>query len=105
MVNLIVETFETNNFSSFPWQMSGNKPWQMTSTNPYSGFYCLRSGAITHSQKSVMDLHLLVSGAGVVSFARRVSSEPDFDRLRFLIDDVEMGAWSGNVPWGEVLFP
>lgn len=105
MVNPIVETFETNNFSSFPWQMSGNKPWQMTSTNPYSGFYCSRSGAITHSQKSVMDLHLLVSADGVVSFARRVSSEPDFDRLRFLIDDVEMGAWSGNVPWGEVLFP
>lgn len=105
VVNPLVETFETNNFYSYFWQMSGNKPWQTTSSGAYSGKYCARSGTITHGQQSGMEIHLLVSAEGVVSFARRVSSEAGFDRLRFLIDDVEMGSWSGEAPWEEAHFP
>ena len=105
VLNPVVETFETNNFYSFFWQMSGDKPWQTTASYPYSGKYCARSGVITHGQQSGMEIQLLVSDEGIVSFARRVSSEPGFDRLRFLVDSVEMGAWSGEVPWEEVSFP
>lgn len=105
IVNAIIETFEIPNFLDFAWQMSGNKPWQATNSNPYSGSFCARSGTITHNQKSVMEIQLLVSEEGIVSFARRVSSESDYDFLRFLVDDVELGAWSGEIPWGEVIFP
>lgn len=105
IVNAIIETFEIPNFLDFAWQMSGNKPWQATNSNPYSGTFCARSGTITHNQQSVMEIHLLVSEEGIVSFARRVSSESEYDFLRFLVDDVELGAWSGEVPWGEVIFP
>lgn len=105
VVNPILETFESNTFYTYNWLMSGNKPWQISPTNPYSGKYCARSGTITHNQKSVMEINLSVSAEGMVAFARRVSSEAGFDRLRFLIDDVEMGAWSGEVPWAEVSYP
>jgi hypothetical protein len=105
IVNAIIETFEIPNFLGFAWQMSGNKPWQITNSNPYSGTFCARSGTITHNQKSVMEIQLLVSAEGIISFARRVSSESDYDFLRFLVDDVELDAWSGEIPWGEVIFP
>jgi hypothetical protein len=43
--------------------------------------------------------------AGDVRFFRKVSSEPDFDRLTFYIDGVEEGKWSGEEDWAEVSFP
>ncbi len=105
LINPIIETFESHNFLVYPWLMGGNKPWTIASSNAYSGSYCSRSGTINHSQSSEMNMTLHISTAGNVSFARRVSSEPDYDFLRFFIDDVEMGAWSGDVAWSEVSFP
>ena len=104
-INAIMETFETHNYNSFPWDLSGNKPWFTTPSSPYTGTYSSRSGIITHSQQSVMDLTLDFSVDGTLSFARRVSCEQDYDFLRFLIDDVEIEKWSGLVPWGEVSYP
>ncbi|MEZ4943689.1 MAG: C25 family cysteine peptidase [Saprospiraceae bacterium] len=105
VLNAIAETFESGNFNNFSWEMSGNKPWTITTSNPYAGQYCSRSGVITHNQSSTFQLTLLVLEDGFVSFARAVSSEADFDFLRFYIDDKETGAWSGNLSWAEVQFP
>lgn len=105
LINPIVETFESHNFEAFPWVMGGNKPWSITTANPYVGGFCSRSGSIVHNQFSEMKLDLYVATDGQVSFARRVSSEADYDFLRFFIDGNEMGAWSGTVDWGEVSFP
>jgi hypothetical protein len=104
-INAILETFESQNFSSFPWQLGGNKPWFITPSGAYTGTYSTRSGVITHNQQSVMDLTLDFTAAGVVGFARKVGSEQNYDFLRFLIDDVEVESWSGVVPWGEVSYP
>lgn len=105
LINPIIETFEQHNFSLFPWQMGGNKPWVIASNNTWSGFYCSRSGTITHSQYSEMKMSLHVTADGNVSFARRVSSEEGYDFLQFYIDNEEIASWSGEVAWGEVSFP
>ncbi len=105
VINQILETFESQNFSSFPWVMSGNKPWTVTSSAPYTGNYCSRSGSITHNQKSVMELTINVSAAGSISFARKVSCEVEYDFLRFSIDDQEIERWSGVQPWEEFTYP
>ena len=105
LINPIIETFESHNFEEYPWEMGGNKPWVIASGNAYNGSFCSRSGTITHSQFSEMNLSLYVSTAGTVSFARRVSSEVNYDFLLFYIDGVEMGAWSGIVAWSEVSYP
>ena len=105
VINQIIETFETQNFASFPWLMSGNKPWQITSASPYEGAYCSRSGTITHNQKSVMELTVHVSAAGAISFAHKVSCETEYDFLRFSIDDQEMERWSGIQAWQETSYP
>ncbi|HRI61824.1 MAG TPA: C25 family cysteine peptidase, partial [Saprospiraceae bacterium] len=105
IINPIVENFESHTFEMFPWTMGGNKPWVLTSTDPYSGFYCSRSGIIGNNQKSVMEITLDVSVEGNISFARKVNCEQEFDFLRFSIDGVEAERWSGNLPWEAVSFP
>jgi hypothetical protein len=105
IINPIVEDFESQNFAIYPWDMGGNKPWVISNGNAYQGNTCARSGTITHNQSSVMNMTLNISSAGTVSFARRVSSEPEYDFLRFYIDAVEIAAWSGNQAWAEVSFP
>ncbi len=105
VINAIIENFASNNFTTFPWQMSGNKPWTISTASPYEGTTCARSGTITHNQKSEMSMTLNVTSDGQVSFARRTSTESDYDFLRFYIDDVLMGAWSGELAWTEVSFP
>ena len=105
VLNAIVETFESNNFTAFNWEMPTVRPWTITSAEAYAGTYCARSGIITHNQSTTMRLNLIVQEAGMVSFARKVSSEADYDFLLFAIDGVVTGAWSGEVPWGEVSFP
>ncbi|MBK8557271.1 MAG: T9SS type A sorting domain-containing protein [Lewinellaceae bacterium] len=104
-INAIIEDFETHTFSKFDWVMGDDKPWTITTVQTYSGQYCSRSGTITHNQKTTMSLTLDVTETGVVSFARRVSSEENYDFLRFYIDSIEIDAWSGEKPWAEVSYP
>lgn len=104
-VNPIVENFESQNFTNYPWLMSGTKPWAITSTNPYSGTSCARSGLIVHNQTSKMALNLNILQDGEVSFALRTGCEEDYDFLRFYVDGVKMGEWTGIKPWSVVAFP
>ena len=72
--------------------------------SPYVGTLSMKSGAVAHGQTSALQF----SGRfrdGVVSFARRVSSQSGQDELRFYIDDVLQGSWSGEVAWGMVAYP
>ena len=104
-INAIIESFESQGFTQYPWQQSGNKPWLITTASPYEGAYCSRSGTITHNQQSQMNLTLNVINDGQVSFAYRTSTEEGYDFLRFFIDNELQGEWSGTLPWTEVSYP
>lgn len=99
-----VEDFETGDFSQFNWQFSGNQNWTITSTNPYEGVYSARSGAITHSQLTALSLPYEVYVEDTLSFWLRVSSEQNYDYLRFYLNGVQKGQWSGTVPWQKASF-
>lgn len=47
----------------------------------------------------MLSLTLTVSQPGNVSFFSKVSSEPNYDYLRFYIDGVQQGQWSGLLNW------
>lgn len=96
-----MEDFETGNFLKFPWQLSGNANWTIANTNQYQGIYCAKSGTITHSQSSHLSITLDVMSAGDIKFFRKISSESNYDYLRFYIDNVEIDKWSGTVAWGQ----
>ncbi|MDD4232084.1 MAG: C25 family cysteine peptidase [Candidatus Cloacimonetes bacterium] len=104
-VGAIQEGFETGNFSSFAWQNSDSTPWTIVSNERNSGLYSARSGSIGNNSSTSLSVTMDIVGEGNVSFYRRVSSELDYDWLRFYIDNVEMGSWSGNVSWSQVTYP
>lgn len=94
-IGLIYEDFETGNFTKFDWQMSGEKPWQITSLNPYEGSYSARSGNIADNESSVLYIDVEVMLPDSVTFIYKVSSQSGKDKLKFYINNVMMGEWSG----------
>lgn len=104
-VGLILEDFESGGFSSFPWIMAGNLPWTVVNSGAYEGVYAAKSGAITDNQSSTMKTTRILSTAGNISFYYKVSSENNYDKLKFFVDGVEQGTFSGSVDWTEASYP
>lgn len=105
LANVKMELFETNDFSMYPWTMSGDAPWVTTTENPYEGSYCSRSGVIANNDTSTMEITMYVTAADSIRFMRKVSSEEDWDFLSFYIDNVKVGAWSGLSGWERQAYP
>jgi len=100
----LVEAFEQGDFSGFNWSFSGDADWFVTSGESNSGPYSARAGDIEDGESSTLTVELdCISGN--ISFFRKVSSESNFDVLRFYIDGNEQGSWSGSIDWDEVAFP
>ena len=106
-VGVIGEGFESNNFNSFPWVNNSSAPWTIVSgeTTVHSGNYAAKSGTITHNGSTSLQLTLDVGAAGNISFWRKVSSESNYDFLKFAIDNVDQGSWSGTQDWALATYP
>ncbi len=100
-----IEDFETADFTEYDWDMNGNIDWTISDWAIYEGAYSGGSGDIGDNQLSEISVTFDNMDSGTVSFARRVSSESNYDYLRFYIDDVQQGLWSGNIPWSIVSYP
>ena len=103
-VGLIIEDFSTGDFSSFPWIMGGTLPWTIDNSTYYSAGYSARSGAISHSQTSTMETTRVLSSPGELSFWYKVSSESNYDKLRFYVDGTQQNEWSGNIDWTQATY-
>ena len=102
----IYDNFESNSFETLPWQFSGNANWVISTTQPHEGSYVAANGNINDSQTSTLEVTINNPQAGQVQFYYRVSSENNFDYLRFFIDNQEQGGgWSGTVPWTLASYP
>jgi len=104
-VGIILEDFETGDFTHFAWTQSGNQPWTITNVDPYEGAYSAKSGTITNSQKSDLSLQMNVTSADSISFYLKTSSESSWDYLKFYIDNTSIGQWSGETAWTKASFP
>jgi len=105
VVGLYKEDFETGDLNLFSWGKSGCSGWQIDTYSPFEGYYCAKSGAITHNEESVMMVDMEVLTAGEISFYKRVICENDtstannYDYLAFRIDGAEQGRWDGSTGW------
>ncbi len=99
-----VEDFETGNFTAYNWIVGGNAPWIVVNSGQYEGGYSAASGTIGNSQSSTLSLTQQVTTAGNISFYYKVSSETNWDWLRFYIDGVEKGSWSGSAGWAQASY-
>jgi hypothetical protein len=93
---------------TFPagWATSAgaNAGWAVAADSTFEGAASLKSGAIGNSQRADVEV-TAATQAGTVSFARRVNSESNFDFLRFYLDGVLQGEWSGAIDWSVVSYP
>ncbi len=104
-IGIIMEDFETGDFTAFEWMQGGNKPWIIISDNPYEGEYSARSGDINDNQTSALIISFETAGDDDISFYRKVSSELDWDFLKFYIDGDIVDKWSGEKDWEQFSYP
>lgn len=104
-IGLVIEDFETGDFSAFNWTNAGNAPWLTTSFNPFEGATCSKSGSISDSQTSTLQIQLNVAQADSIYFMHMESSEEGWDFLRFYVDGVKLGEWSGETSWTQAKYP
>jgi len=95
-----IEDFESGNFSTYDW----NADWEI-STDSFEGSYSAKSSNINDNEITEMQITLDVLSDGEISFYYKVSSEANYDFLRFYLDGDEQSNWSGNSNWTEVNFP
>ncbi|MFV8752877.1 DUF4215 domain-containing protein [Nannocystaceae bacterium ST9] len=98
------DDFETNDLMFLPWMTSGSANWSTTNVQPHGGMYVARSGDISDSQQSTLQVTLMVPQAGEVSFWHRESSEASFDYLQFYIDNNMQQQWSGVLAWSQATY-
>jgi hypothetical protein len=101
----VAENFESGDFNSLSWTTSGDQDWFITSSAPYEGIYCSQSGSISHYDSTRLYISLAVVSDDTISFYYKVSSENNWDYLRFLVDGIERDKWSGDIGWTEFKYP
>ena len=105
MIGLMVEDFETSNFTKYDWDTASVNAWTIVNTGAYEGSSCARSGVIGDNQSSTFSITLDVLGSDSISFYRKVSSESGYDFLNFSIDGNLIEKWSGAKSWEKVSYP
>ncbi|MCQ2309505.1 MAG: C25 family cysteine peptidase [Bacteroidales bacterium] len=104
-VGTSMEGFETGDFSSFEWHHGTVvTAWEVVTENPYEGMYCAKSSMIDDYGTTSLYISVTVAQEAPVSFYYKVSSEANYDKLHFYIDDSEKGNWSGEVAWTQASY-
>lgn len=101
---VLSQDFETNNIA--PLTTNGGANWATQSTQVQAGTYAAASGAIGDNQSTSIQFNASVPVGGAnLSFHYKVSSESGWDFLRFYIDGIQQGEWSGDVNWTQFSAP
>ncbi len=93
-----------DNFTDLPWQFTGEGDWTIDDEG-FESNQSARSGDIGDDESSGLTITMEDLRQGTISFHYKVSSEADYDHLRFFIDDIQMGMWSGDTGWQEKVCP
>lgn len=94
-IGLIVEDWETGDFSKFPWQFTKqSNPWTIDQVIRYEKLFSARTDDIGDSDTTGIFLTYHAAIDDSISFYRRVSTQPIKDVLKFYIDDAMVGLWS-----------
>ncbi len=103
-INLNIEDFEDEDYIS-EYVSESPSPWFKDFTTSVSGTSSMRSGDIDDQEQTDMVITIDVIEPGDLIFNAKVSTEETYDFLRFYINDFEVGAWSGEIPWSQYAFP
>lgn len=97
------DDFETGDLNKLPWSTFPVGSWSVANfVRPNGQFVASVSGRPDRSTNSlILPIH---TAEGRIRFDLRVSSEQNFDKLTFLVDDLVRQTWSGEVAWGSFEF-
>ncbi len=73
--------------------------WSIVTDEVFQGKYSAQAAAISDSQQSTMEFTVDTTGYNTIIFACKVSSEQNYDYLKFYIDGKRQGSFSGEIPW------
>ena len=104
-IGALIEDWETGNFNKFDWKHEGNANWEISYQYPYEGYFHAKSGAIGNNEKSSLKITYNVLSNDSIRFYKKISSEADFDKLNFYIDNAIVGSWSGSEAYNQECFP
>ncbi len=104
--NSYLETFEPGVDNISGWSAGSNLAWSITDDLSYEGSYSRRSSStITHNQTSELSITFTSTISDSVGFYYSVSSENNYDKFHFFIDDEDKLTESGDVSWTHAAFP
>lgn len=78
-----------------------------TDAGAAEGFHTLKTDTVFDGESANVEIPARNYAAGNVTFKYRVSSEAGFDFLRFYVDGVKLGEWSGvanETTWATATF-
>jgi hypothetical protein len=104
-LGLIVEDWETGDFTKFPWTFPGDGPWIIDPDTSWEGSYSAKNEYILDNQSASLELEYNVMYDDSISFIRKVSSQIFADKLNFFIDGNNIGSWNGNKDWLRIAAP
>ena len=104
MTSLMAENFETGNFQMFDWELTGQENWTISDDVVYEGDYAARSGLIGDNYFSALNLSFEVAYEDSLSFYYKVSSENNYDFLRFKVNNESLLNVSGQKDWTKAGF-
>ena len=99
------DDFEAGAVLGAEWVLGGDANWFGSGTMPHAGSFNGECGDIGDGQTSSMEVSLNFVQDGLVDFWYRVSSETNWDYLRFYIDNVQQNQWSGVIGWTQQTYP
>ena len=86
VIGIIDEDYETGDFTQYSW-IQGAYPWIIDNSNVYEGMNSSRSAYnLPNNQDSELSITLDVVAPGEISFWKYLSSEQDYDFLKFRIN-------------------
>ena len=104
-IGIINEDYETGDFTQYTW-IQGTYPWTIDNSNIYEGQNSSRSGVIPDNEESELSIEVDVIASGDISFYKFLSSEENYDFLKFKINGTKVDEWSGiDNAWSFVSFP
>lgn len=106
IIGVIDEDYETGDFTQYAW-VQGSFPWFIDNSEIYEGTNSSRScDGLPDNEESELSVTINVTADGEISFWKLVSSEQDYDFLKFKINGSKVGEWSGeDINWSFVSFP
>ncbi len=96
------EIADALDYTGSTFTKSGNANWYRVTDVYYNLGDSARSGAIGNSQSCSIETSVTVTETKNVKFWWQVSSEANYDYLRFFIDGVQKNQISGSTTWAQV---